>query len=588
MAFPEGFVEEVRRAADIVRLISEHVALKKAGTSWKGLCPFHNEKTPSFNVRSEPAVFHCFGCGEGGDVFKFVMLHERVSFPEAIESVARRFGVPVPEGRFEPGPGRKEREEVLALMEAAAQHFSRTFWSAAGTKAREYLLGRGFKKETLEKIRAGAARDAWDDLLGALRGKFSPQALLAAGLVLERQEKNGHYDRFRNRAVFPILNESGKVVAFGARSLDGSEPKYLNSPETVVYQKSRTLYGLSWARDGIRAAGRLVLMEGYLDVARALEAGVSEAVATCGTALTPGHARLIHRFADRVVLNFDGDEAGIRAARKSLDTLIAEALEVHVLELPDGHDPDSFLKERGKDAYLERLDAAPLALEWLIRRSAAEHDVKTPPGKAAFLKALLPVLALVESPVERAAWLPRIVAAGGLDPRATEEELRRSSAGGAAPAAPVAVPRTSRPRLLPAEKGLLRGILKGAAGLDEAVGELQEEDLGDLASADILRGARSVYLRGEAVTAVALEAALEAEETKRLLRELALEEQPSEAQGPMECVLSLRQRSLERRLGEIRKRLPLAQGDEVDALFREQHSLTQRIATLSRSTVTSR
>jgi DNA primase len=588
MAFADGFVEEVRRVADIVRLISEHVALKKAGNSWKGLCPFHNEKTPSFNVRSEPAVFHCFGCGEGGDVFKFVMLHERVGFPEAIESVARRFGVPVPEGRFEPGPGRKEREEVLALMEEAAQHFTRTLWSAGGTKAREYLLGRGFKKETLEKIRAGAARDAWDDLLGSLRGKFSPQSLLAAGLVLERQEKNGHYDRFRNRAVFPILNESGKVVAFGARSLDGSEPKYLNSPETVVYQKGRTLYGLSWARDGIRGAGdRVVLMEGYLDVARALEAGVTEAVATCGTALTPGHARLIHRFAERVVVNFDGDEAGIRAARKSLETLIAEGLEVRVLELPDGHDPDSFLKQSGAEAYRQRLDQAPLALEWLIRRSVVEHDVKTPPGKAAYLKALLPVLSLVESPVERAAWLPRIVAAGGLDPRASEEELRRSLATGSAPAAPAVAPRVARPRLLPAEKGLLRGLLKGTPGLDEALGELQEDEFLELASAEILRAARSVYLRGEAVTATALEAALTAEETKRLLRELALEEQPSEAQGPMECVLSLRQRSLERRLGEIRKQIALAAGEEIDALFREQHTLTQRIATLSRSTVTS-
>src|SRR5512134_1732671 len=350
MAFPDSFVEEVRRVADIVRVISEHVALKKMGTSWKGLCPFHQEKTPSFNVRQEPAVFHCFGCGEGGDVFKFLMLRERMSFPEAVEALARRFGVPVPEGRVEPGPDRKEREEMLALMEAAAQHFTRTFWAAPGTKAREYLLGRGFKKETLEKIRAGAARDAWDDLLGALRGRFSPQALLAAGLVLERQEKNGHYDRFRNRAVFPILSESGKVVAFGARSLDGTEPKYLNSPETVVYQKGRTLYGLSWAKEKTRQDGSIVLMEGYLDVARAIEAGVTEAVATCGTALTGSHARLVHRFAERVTLNFDQDEAGQKAARKSFDVLLEEGLRVSVVELPEGHDPDSFLKAAGGDA----------------------------------------------------------------------------------------------------------------------------------------------------------------------------------------------------------------------------------------------
>ena len=541
----------MRRAADIVRLISEHVALKKAGTSWKGLCPFHNEKTPSFNVRSEPAVFHCFGCGEGGDVFKFVMLHERVSFPEAVETVARRFGVAVPEGRFEPGPGREEREEVLALTEAAAQHFSRTLWSAPGTKAREYLLGRGFKKETLERIRAGAARDAWDDLLGALRGKFSPQALLAAGLALEATGEERLLRPLPGPRDLPDPEaNSGKAVAFGARSLDGSEPKYLNSPETVAYQKGRTLYGLSWARDGIRAAGRLVLMEGYLDVARALEADVSEAVATCGTALTPGHARLIHRFTDRVVVNFDGDEAGIRAARKSLDTLIAEGLQAHVLELPDGHDPDSFLKQHGAEAYRQRLDEAPFALEWLIRRAACEEPRQDAAGESRLPEGAASGALTRREPggarrLAAEGGDPRPPNCGGLDPRATEEELRRSLAGGGVPAAPATPPRASPARLVPAEKGLLRGILKGAPGLDDAVGELQEEDIAGLASAEALRAARSVYLRGEALTQPALEAALENEEMKRLLRELALEEQPSDAQEPMECVLSLRQRSLE-------------------------------------------
>ena len=255
MAFPDSFVDEVRRTADIVRFISDHVSLKKAGVSWKGLCPFHQEKTPSFNVRSEPPLFHCFGCGEGGDVFKFVMLRERASFPEAVEVVARRFGIAVPENRYDVGPDRKEREEVLALMEAAAEHFSRNLWTAPGTRARDYLMGRGFKRETLERIRAGAAPDAWSDLFDALRRTFPVATLQTAGLVLAKQDGKGHYDRFRNRAIFPIANESGKVVAFGARSLDGSEPKYLNSPETPVYQKSRILYGLSSARDAIRQEG---------------------------------------------------------------------------------------------------------------------------------------------------------------------------------------------------------------------------------------------------------------------------------------------------------------------------------------------
>ncbi|HUL79165.1 MAG TPA: DNA primase, partial [Vicinamibacteria bacterium] len=480
MAFPEGFVEDVRRAADIVRVISEQVALRKMGTSWKGLCPFHQEKTPSFNVRAEPAVFHCFGCGEGGDVFKFVMLRERVSFPEAIEMLARRFGVPVPEGRVEPGPDRREREEMLALMEAAAQHFSRTFWAAPGTKAREYLLGRGFLRETLERVRAGAARDAWDDLLGALRGKFPPALLLKAGLVLERQGKEGHYDRFRNRAVFPILNESGKVVAFGARALDGSEPKYLNSPETPVYSKSRVLYGLSWAREAVSREKRAVLMEGYLDVARAIESGVTEAVATCGTALTPSHARLLHRFAETVVLNFDQDEAGQKAARRSLEVLLEEGMRVRVVELPEGHDPDTYLKAEGAEAYRRRLDEAPEAVEWLMRRAQTAGDLSSPAGKAAFFAAVLPALVRTGNAVERQAWLARVVERGSLDAGGAREELRRALQGrtsGASAVAEAAARRTPAVRaavLLPAERWLLALVAQGAAGVEIALDELQE------------------------------------------------------------------------------------------------------------------
>jgi DNA primase len=580
MAFPESFVEEVRRAADIVRVISDHVALKKMGTSWKGLCPFHQEKTPSFNVRAEPPVFHCFGCGVGGDVFKFLMLHERLSFPEAVESLARRHGVPVPENRFEAGPDRKEREEMLALMEAAAQHYTHTLWTGPGSKAREYLLGRGFEKETLEGIRAGAARDAWDDLLGALRGKFAPTALQAAGLALPRSDKSGYYDRFRNRAVFPILSESGKVVAFGARSLDGSEPKYLNSPETSVYQKSRTLYGLSWAKEAIRREGRVVLMEGYLDVARARESGVEEVVATCGTALTGGQARLLHRFSDRVVVNFDQDEAGQKAALKGFDALLEESLRVQVVELPEGHDPDTYLKAEGAPAYRERLAEAPDAVEWLVRRALAEHDTRTPAGKAAYLNAILPTLARLESAVERAAWLPRIAEAGGLDEAATRDELRRALSGRAAvPVREVARPAV-RASLVPAEKLLLALLVRGADGIDLALGAITETDIAGLQSAEVLRAAKTLYLRGEKLTAAALEAALASEEARRMLTAIAVEGGPTDGVTPLDCVRELKSLPLKARMAEIQKTLKSASGPSLDDLLREKNQIKRQIASL--------
>jgi len=585
MAFPDSFVEEVRRTADIVRYISEHVSLRKMGTSWKGLCPFHQEKTPSFNVRQEPPLFHCFGCGEGGDVFKFVMLHERVAFPEAIETVARRFGIPIPENRFEAGgPDRKERDQLLALLEAAAEHFTRNFWGGPGTKARDYLLGRGFKKETLEKIRAGAAPDSWTDLGDTLRRTFEPSSLLKAGLVIEGQQGKRPYDRFRNRVVFPILNDAGRVVAFGARSLDGSEPKYLNSPESAVYQKSRTLYGLSWAKDGIRAAGRLVLMEGYLDVARAVEAGVAEAVATCGTALTQGHARLLRRFTERVVVNFDQDEAGQKAARKSLDILVEEGLKAHVVELPEGHDPDTFLKAFGADAYRRALDDAPAGMEWLIRRAAAENDTRSPEGKAAYINALLPSLRRIESAVERAAWLPAVVERGGLDPQAAQEELRRALASRlpTVTAAAVVPKATVAPRpavLLPAERLLVALLLADAEGAGEALEGLDDASIQGLRAGPVLAAARALRGRGEPVTAAGLEQGLD-EEARRMVREVAVAPPVTQGVDPAECVRELRRLSLQTRMAEIQRDLPEARGPAESALVEEKLRLKRQMTEL--------
>jgi DNA primase len=584
VAFPEGFVEEVRQVADIVRVVSEHVTLKKAGSSWKGLCPFHQEKTPSFNVRQEPAVFHCFGCGEGGDVFKFLMLREKMSFPEAVETLARRFGLAVPERGGAPGPDRREREEMLALVEAAAAHFERTLWTAPGQRAREYLLGRGFRKETLERIRAGAARDSWDDLLGALRGRFAPVALERAGLVLARQGREGHYDRFRNRAVFPILSEAGKVVAFGARSLDGSDPKYLNSPETPVYHKGRVLYGLAGAREAVRREGRAVLMEGYLDVARALEAGIEEAVATCGTALTGAHARLLRRFADTVCVSFDQDEAGKRAAGKSLETLLEAGPRVRVVELPEDHDPDSFLKAEGGDAYRRRIEEAPEALEWLMRRAEREHDVSSPAGKAGFLTALMPALVRIQNAVERSAWLSRAVERGGLDDAAAREELRRALSGrGTGAAAVEAAARREAPaatRLLTAERWLIALVVQGAEGVDEALAELGEADIDGLASAPLLRAAKAVWRRGGKVTLPALAAEVEDEGARRLLSEIAVVGVPAEALSARECVREIRRLPLRARMAEIQKSLSQARGETLETLLAEKTRLVRRMASL--------
>jgi len=588
MAFPDGFVEEVRQSADIVRFISDHIALRKAGTSWKGLCPFHNEKTPSFNVRTEPAVFHCFGCGEGGDVFKFVMLRERVPFPEAVEIVARRFGVTVPERRVDLGPERKLKEELLGVLEAAARHFEAQLWSAAGTTAREYLLGRGFKKETLERVRAGCAVDSWSALHDALKPRFPLPVLFNAGLILERNDGKGHYDRFRNRAVFPIFDEAGKVVGFGARALDGSEPKYLNSPESPVYQKSKVLYGMSWAKEPIRRGGRAVLMEGYLDVARALEFGVGEAVATCGTALTPQHARLLRRFADAVSVNFDQDDAGRKAARRSIDLLLEEGLKATVVELPEGHDPDSYLKAEGAEAYRARLEEAPAYMEWLIRRAGVDNNIGTPEGKAGFLADLLPHLGRVASAVERAAWLEVACDRGRLDPAAAKLEMKRALVKGTGPNphAPAAgatpAPAPARPvahiALLPAERWLVSSVLQETEGVLDALRELEVFELAGLRTAAVLQAVLELCAKGQKVTVAALQEALPDEDTRRLVSELAVAGRPENGPAPGECVRELKRRPLQARMAEIQRDLGAATGPRLEELLAEKLQLRRQMA----------
>lgn len=585
MSFPDVFVDEVRRAADIVRVVSDQVGLKRVGASWTGLCPFHQEKSPSFNVRADPPLFHCFGCGEGGDVFKFVMRRESCSFPDAVELLARRFGVPVPERRSDAGPERLAREQVLAALEAAALHFSRRLWSPAGRRALDYLTGRGFDKGTLERIRAGAALDEWEDLSAALAASFPSEVLLNAGLVLPGKDGRRPYDRFRNRAIFPIVNEAGKVVAFGARSLDGSEPKYLNSPETLVYQKGRTLYGLYWAKDAIRRESRIVLMEGYLDVARAIQAGVGEAVATCGTALTPSHARLLRRFSERVVLNFDQDEAGQNAARRSFEALAGEGLQIHVVSLPTGHDPDTYLREAGADAYRARLGEAPPFALWAIERSAARHDLASPPGQAAFAKELLPVLARVDSAVERAGWLKRAAEIGGLDLAALETELRRAQQPAPGPTRPPAPTIAPAPRrdMRKAESFLLAMVVSGADGIEEALAELDEADVAELPTAALWLTLLGLLRRGAGVDAAALASELQDEALQRLITAEANEPQPTGDATPMGCVCEMKCWPLEARMAQIGRALAQPDpGSDSDALLHEKLELRQRIAALTR------
>ena len=581
--FSPSFIDEVKNRADIVTVIAEHVALRKMGRSHKGLCPFHKEKSPSFTVRADPPVFHCFGCGVGGDVVEFVKLKEGLSFKDSVEALARRFGVPIPDTREET-PEDRMRVELEPVLEAAARQYEQFLWADAGRRAREYLLGRRFSKTTLEFIRAGAARDAWEDMVRALKVQFRDELIEQAGLAVRGQR--GLYDRFRNRAIFPILSDRGRVVAFGARALDpADEPKYLNSPETPVYQKSRTLYGLSWAKEEIRKTGRAIVMEGYLDVARSIEAGLASAVAPCGTALTAQQARLLKRLAPRAVLCFDGDDAGIKATRRSIEIFLDEKMDVRVIALESGHDPDSFIRERGREIFLSRIEGAEPAIEWLAKQAARENDIESPAGKAAYMNALLPALGRIESGVERAAWIPRISQIGRIDPIAASEELARSlgSRQAARPQAFATVRSPPRPKqeLTRGEVWLVALALKNLPDVENALAQLDGLDLSSLRAGSILTTLMRFAALGSDATLGSLQDALPDDEDRRVLREIAVQDLDVDASSAHSCALSLRKLLLERRLGEIQKTLVAGGASmDIDLLLEEKMRISREIEAL--------
>ena len=583
--YSASFMDELKGRADIVSVVSEHVALRKMGRSHKGLCPFHKERTPSFTVRNDPPVFHCFGCGAGGDVVEFVKLKEGLSFKDAVEALARRFGVPLPDTREE-SPEDRLRAELEPVLEAAAAQYEQFLWADAGRRARDYLMGRKFSEKTLRAIRAGAARDAWEDLMRALKVQFREDLIEKAGLAVRGQR--GLYDRFRNRAMFPILSDRGRVVAFGARALDpADEPKYLNSPEGPVYQKSRTLYGLSWAKEEIRKSGRALVMEGYLDVARAIEAGILSAVAPCGTALTSQQARLLKRQASRAVLCFDGDDAGVKATKRSIEIFLEEKMDVRVIALPGGHDPDTFIRENGRDAFLSRIEAADPAIEWLARVTAREFDIESPSGKAGYMNALLPALGRIDSGVERAAWIPRIAQIGRIDPIAASEELARSLGSRQAMRPQALTPvvttpaRAPRQELTRSEVWLVALAIRNTADVAEALSELEGLDLASLRAGSILTTLLRFAAVGGDATLSALQDALPEEEDRRVLREIAVQDVEVDASAARACALSLRKLLLERRLAQIQKALVKGgEGQDVDALLDEKMRLSRDIEAL--------
>jgi DNA primase len=399
------FAAHVKSSVDIVSVVGESVRLRKQGSvRFVGLCPFHTEKTPSFSVHHGLQIFKCFGCGKGGDVFNFVMETQGLTFYEALRSLAERHGIPMPAsdgGSFNDADSRL-RESLDRMHENAQAWFREQIKSAAGTCAQEYIRDRGLSPDAEERFGLGYA-PARGLVAGFTRQGFRPEAMEASGLVAKQTEGDGFYDRFRDRLTFPLHNERGKIIAFAGRALrEGQQPKYYNSPETVIYKKQNVLYNLHRAREAMRQERVAVLVEGYMDVIGADEAGVRNVVASCGTALTEQHARTLRRHVDAVVVNFDPDTAGQEAVHRSIEVLIREGLWVRVLRLPNGLDPFDYCKQEGGDSYRGKLAEAPSYFDWLADHTRKRFDTKSAEGQSAAIEFVEPKIRWMPKGFERA------------------------------------------------------------------------------------------------------------------------------------------------------------------------------------------
>ena len=582
-------VDEVRAAADIVKIVTDYVQLRKAGANFVGLCPFHQEKTPSFAVHPVKQIFRCFGCGVGGNVFKFVMLIENITFPEALHRIADKVGVRLRErtGDEQVDARAKERGALYKIHEVAAKFYATQLGGTVeGRAARAYLADRGLSDETVGRFTLGYAPGEGTALTRHLAAAgFSFELLEKSGLVLRDSEGKRHFDRFRRRVVFPISNESRKVVAFGGRALGDDQPKYLNSPETPIYTKGRTLYHLDGAASAIRKQDSAILVEGYMDCIAVASSGIENVVASCGTSLTESQARLLGRFSRKIVVNYDPDSAGVAATERSLGLLLEEGFEARVLALPGGLDPDSFIRRHGPGAYRERLSAAPSYLDYLTERAVTQNDITRPEGKVAAANAMMPHLARVPNPMLRAELASRLADRLRLDERLLRDELKRAAVQGRKEVGTEVRPAL---RASPAELGLVRAFLESEALADEFLPKVAEESICEgLVIEGLVKRMIEVRQRGEKVELSGFEESLNPEERRLVYEGLFSDTGLLDRERTLACLKALKRKQAERQRERLQAEIRAAEREQdpgrLARLLEAKVKLAKQLAELGRA-----
>ncbi len=583
--YPQQFIEDLKQRVDIVDVIQQFVSLKKSGASYKGLCPFHNERTPSFTVNREKGFFHCYGCSAGGDVIKFLELHERIGFQDAVKQLAQRVGLSLPEleANDEQRASAAERETLLNVHDVAAKWFREQLLSTAGTRIRKYIADRGLTDATSDAQGLGFAPPGRESLKQALLGQgFSQATLLKAGLLVQRDEGEA-IDRFRNRLMIPIGRDTGSIIAFGGRALEkDQQPKYLNSPETPIYSKSRTLYGLHLSKTAIRQSGFVVLVEGYFDFGQVYQAGFP-VVASCGTALTPQQAQQLRRFVGKVVLSYDPDAAGQGAAARSSELLVGEGFDVNVAKLPAGADPDTFIQKNGGPAYGERLKQSQPYLDYLLDRAAAGHNLNSDEGRVKFLAEMLPIAARIPDEAMRDRFGDRLAFKARVTDEVVRAQIRKAAVQKQTTLGRDGVqPRlTSFGNVTKAEKGLIWWLIHEPGPALYALESLEPDDLAGLASRSVLDLALELNENRGFSPSVLLErlSTIEAQ----LVTGIASEKEPH-VNDAESCAQIIRRMRCEREHAAIQREIDHLQelgasehSSRIDALWAQKHELLRRL-----------
>ncbi len=581
MAEAGTFADRVKQQADIVSVVGEYVQLKKAGQNFRGLCPFHSEKTPSFNVHPTRQIYHCFGCGKGGDVFSFVMEMEKCEFPDAVRLVAEKSGIAVPRAKERSPQERKQNQQRSAFVEMHRE--AQTFFvqqlegTAEGKAARAYLEDRGLDKSAIDRFGIGYAPSGGDALFRILKQKYAEKLLGDSGLVSRSEQGDRMFDRFRRRITFPIANESGKIVAFGARALGEDQPKYLNSPETPIYSKSNVLYHLDRAKEALRRSDFAVLVEGYMDAIAVARAGISNVVASCGTSLAEPQIKLLGRFTKRVIVNYDPDAAGQAATERSISLLLEQDFEVKVLALPGKADPDKFIREQGAEAYVKVLKESPPYVDYLIAR-ARQMDLSTAEGKLRAVNFLLPYVQKIPNRLLRSEWATRIAQQLRLEEPVLRAALSRAAAErrSEVKTQPELMGRAAKP----VERRLIRMLAEGEGFRSELAQQLQQGQLyHGLETEKIFTALIVASLSGEPVQPTELAASLE-ERDRKMFYEILFEDssEPTweEAQS---CLETLRHRQAEKELADVQRSIEASPaGPELRGLLERKQTLMRRLA----------